>query len=108
MEHTVLEERRGSEELLQRLTRPTELSADHLKHLVRSVESVSGRILGWEVYGRPAFERLRASFSVEPEKLSAFVDHLVRGKTRFGIEVFPRGVPPLVDLYQVEVKAGGF
>lgn len=102
-----MEATRGSEELYKRLNRPTELSAEHLKHLVSSVERVSGRILGWEVYGKPAFEVLRASFAVDPGKLPAFVDHLVQGKTRFGWEVFPEGVPPLIDQYRVVVKNGG-
>jgi hypothetical protein len=104
---TVMEATRGSEELYKRLNRPTELSAEHLKHLVSSVERVSGRILGWEVYGKPAFEVLRASFAVDAGKLPAFVDHLVQGKTRFGWEVFPEGVPPLIDQYRVVVKNGG-
>ena len=104
---TVIDEKRGSEELLKRLSRPTELKAEDLKHLVSSVEGVSGRILNWEIYGKPAFEVFRASFAVSPDRLSALVDHLVQGKTRFGWEVFPEGVPPLIDQYRVVVKNGG-
>lgn len=106
-EEIVFEKKRGSEELYKRLNRPTELNAADLKHLVSSVESVSGRILNWEIYGKPSFEALRASFAVGPDRLSAFVDHLVQGKTRFGWEVFPEGVPPLIDQYRVVVKNGG-
>jgi hypothetical protein len=103
---TVTSERRGSEALYKRLNRSTELSTEHLRHLVSSVEGVSGRILSWEIYGKPAFEVLRASFAVEPGRLASFVDHLVQGKTRFGWEVFPEGVPPLIDQYRVVVKNG--
>jgi hypothetical protein len=106
-QETVVEMKRGSEELYKRLNRPTELSTEQLRHLVTSVESVSGRILGWEVYGKPAIEALRASFAIEPGRLPAFVDHLVQSKTRFGWEVFPEGVPPLIDQYRVVVKNGG-
>jgi hypothetical protein len=98
--------KRGSEELFERLNRPTEVNIEDLKHLVSSVENVSGRILNWEIYGKPAFEVLRASFALDPTRLSAFVDHLVRNKTRFGWEVFPEGVPPLIDQYRVVVKNG--
>jgi hypothetical protein len=104
---TIVDKKRGSEELFERLNRPAELSTDHLRHLVRSVESVSGRILGWETFGKPAIEALRASFAVEPSRLAAFVDHLVQGKARLGWEVFPEGVPPLIDQYRVVVKNGG-
>lgn len=100
-------ESRGSEELFKRLNKGTEVKTEHLRHLVSSVEGVSGRILSWEIYGRPAFEVLRASFAVQPDRLGAFVDHLVQGKTRFGWEVFPEGVPPLIDQYRVVVKNGG-
>jgi hypothetical protein len=106
MEKETVIEKRGSEELLKRLSQPAELKAEHLRHLVSSVEGVSGRILNWEIYGKPAFEVLRASFAVHPDRLSAFVDHLVKGKTRFGWEVFPEGVPPLIDQYRVVVKNG--
>jgi hypothetical protein len=103
----VLEHKRGSEELFKRLNRPTEITTENLRHLVSSVEGVSGRILSWEIYGKPAFEVLRASFAVDPGRLSVFVDHLVQSKTRFGWEVFPEGVPPLIDQYRVVVKNGG-
>lgn len=98
---------RGSEELLRRLTQPTELDPKHLQQLVGSVEKVSGRILNWEIYGKPGLEVLRASFAVGPDRLSTFVDSLVQSKTRFGWEVFPEGVPPLIDQYRVVVKNGG-
>jgi hypothetical protein len=103
----VADYRRGSDELFKRLNRPAEINAEDLKHLVSSVEGVAGRILNWEVYGRPAFEVLRASFSVAPDRLSALVDRLVQGKSRFGWEVFPEGVPPLIDQYRVDIKGGG-
>jgi hypothetical protein len=103
----VADKKRGSEELCDRLNRPKEISAEHLQQLVRSVESVAGRILSWEVYGRPALEALRASFAVEPARLPAFVDHLVQNRARLGWEVFPEGVPPLIDQYRVVVKNGG-
>ncbi len=102
----VVSDKRGSEELFKRINRPTELSTEHLRHLVSSVEGVSGRILSWEIYGKPAFEVLRASFAVEPGRLASFVDRLVQGKTRLGWEVFPEGVPPLIDQYRVVVKNG--
>lgn len=104
---TVTDKKRGSAELFKRLNRPTEVNVEHLKHLVSSVESVSGRILNWEIYGKPAYEVFRASFAVGPDRLSALVDQLVQGKTRFGWEVFPEGVPPLIDQYRVVVKNGG-
>ncbi|HYN20468.1 MAG TPA: hypothetical protein VE078_05880 [Thermoanaerobaculia bacterium] len=107
MEKETVIEKRGSEELFKRLNRTTELKAEDLRHLVSSVEGVSGRILSWEIYGKPAFEVLRASFVLKPDRLSAFVDHLVQGKTRFGWEVFPEGVPPLIDQYRVVVKNAG-
>lgn len=105
----VMEERptRGSEELLKRLTQPTELNPEHLKSLVGSVEKVSGRILNWEVYGKPGIDRLRASFAIGPDRLSALVDNLVQSKVRYGWEVFPEGVPPLIDQYRVVIKTGG-
>ena len=105
-EEKIADSKRGSEELLQRLSRPTELSVEHLRHLVSSVEGVSGRILNWEVYGKPAIEALRASFAVEPGRLASFVDHLIQNKARFGWEVFPEGIPPLIDRYRVVVKNG--
>jgi hypothetical protein len=104
---TVVDKKRGSAELFDRLNRPTEISAEHLQHLVHSVESVAGRILNWEIYGKPAIEVLRASFAVEPAKLPAFVDHLVQSRARLGWEVFPEGVPPLIDQYRVVVNNGG-
>ena len=105
----VMEERptRGSEELLKRLTEPTELNPEHLRHLVGSVEKVSGRILNWEIYGKPRIEILRASFAVQPDRLAPLVEQLIENKARFGWEVFPEGVPPLIDQYRVVIKSGG-
>ena len=98
---------RGSEELLKRLTQPAELNPEHLRSLVGTVEKISGRILNWEVYGKPGIDRLRASFAIGPDRLSALVDNLVQSKVRFGWEVFPEGVPPLIDQYRVVIKSGG-
>jgi len=97
---------RGSDELLRRLTEPTELNPEHLKSLVGTVEKVSGRILNWEIYGKPGIDRVRASFVVGPDRLSAVVDNLIQNRSRLGWEVFPEGIPPLIDQYRVVVKGG--
>ena len=99
-------EKRGSEELLERIGRPVQLDVDHLKHLVRAVEGVSGRILNWEVYGKPGIDRLKASFAVEPARLSSFVVSLIGNQARLGFEAFPEGVPPFDLQYRVDVFAG--
>jgi hypothetical protein len=98
---------RGSQELLKRLTEPAELDPENLKQLVGSVERVSGRILNWEIYGKPRIEVLRASFAVGPDRLAPLVEQLVQNRARFGWEVFPEGIPPLVDQYRVVIKSGG-
>jgi len=97
------EEIRGSEELLKRLSQPVEISHEELHHVVRAAEGASARILDWTILGRPAFERLRASFDVRPEQLPGFIEQLVGTKTRFGYRVFPKGVPPVIDGYEVEI-----
>lgn len=94
---------RGSEALRKRLDQPAEISADQLRKLVDSADAVSARILNWEILGKPGLEWLHASFSVAPERLPAFVDHLVRGEIRHGWEVFPEGVPPFIDQYRIEL-----
>lgn len=98
---------RGSEKLLERLTQPAELEPEHLRQLVGSVEKVSGRILNWEIYGKPRIEALRASFAVGPDRLAPLVEQLIQNKARFGWEVFPEGIPPLIDQYRVVIKSGG-
>lgn len=98
---------RGSAELLKRFTEPADLDPEHLRHLVGSVEKVSGRILNWEIYGKPRIEVLRASFAVGPDRLAPLVEQLIQNKARFGWEVFPEGVPPLIDQYRVVIKSGG-
>jgi hypothetical protein len=97
------EEIRGSEELFKRLSQPVEISQEALHHVVRVAEGASARILDWTILGRPAFERLRASFDVKPDQLPAFIEGLVGSKARFGYRVFPKGVPPIIDGYQVEI-----
>jgi hypothetical protein len=105
---TVKEETlRGSDELLKRFTEPAGLDPEHLRHLVGSVEKVSGRILNWEIYGKPSIEAVRASFAIGPDRLTTLVEQLIQNKARFGWEVFPEGVPPLIDQYRVVVKSGG-
>ena len=99
-------EKRGSTKLRGKLDQPVELSAEQLKGLVASAESVSGRILNWEIYGKPGIDRLRASFSIAPDQLPAFVQSLVATKARFGWEIFPEGIPPLIDQFRVDIKRG--
>lgn len=101
---------RGSEELLKRLNQPYEISEDHLKHLVAAAEKSSAKILDWTVFGRPAIDRLKASFELAPEQLASFIDGVVQNKARFNWRVFPRGVPPVIDRYVLDVltDGGGF
>lgn len=98
---------RGSDALLKRLNQPGEITMEALRHLVDSAGSASARILSWEIYGKPAFERLRASFAVGPDRLPAFIEKLVKTKTKFPWEIFPEGTPPDIDQYRVVVKGGG-
>jgi hypothetical protein len=98
--------KRGSEVLAKRLGRPAELSAKQLGALVATAEAASARILNWEIYGKPGIDRLRASFAVGPDQLVTLVEKLVRTKTRFNWEVFPEGVPPLIDQFRVDLKQG--
>jgi hypothetical protein len=97
---------RGSTKLRHRFDQPVELSAEQLKGLVASAESVSGRILNWEIYGKPGIDRLKASFSIAPDQLPSFVKELVATKARFGWEIFPEGIPPLIDQFRVDLKQG--
>src|ERR1044072_5584897 len=97
------EETRGSEELLKRLCQPVEIDHEQLQQVVRAAEGASARILDWTILGRPAFERLRASFDGSPEKLPSFIEGLVGTKARFGYRVFPKGVPPIIDGYQLDL-----
>jgi hypothetical protein len=99
-------DKRGSTKLRQRFDQPVELSAEQLKGLVASAERVSGRILNWEIYGKPGIDRLRASFSIAPDQLPSFVKELVATKARFGWEIFPEGIPPLIDQFRVDLKQG--
>lgn len=99
-------DKRGSTELRRRLDQPVELSAEQLKKLVASAESASGRILNWEIYGKPGIDRLKASFSIAPDQLPNFVKELVANKVRFGWEIFPEGVPPFIDQFRVDLKQG--
>lgn len=97
---------RGSTELRRRFDQPVELRPEQLKSLVDSVERVSGRILNWEIQGRPSIERLRASFSIAPDQLASFVKEIVATEARFGWEIFPEGIPPLIDQFRVDLKQG--
>jgi len=101
-----MDDKRGSEELRRRFDQPVELSAEQLKHLVASAETAAGKILNWEIYGKPGIDRLRASFSIAPDKLTTFVEQLVANRARFGWEVFPEGVPPFIDQFRVDLKQG--
>lgn len=98
--------KRGSEELAKRLGRPAELSAKQLGALVATADAASARILNWEIYGKPGIDRLRASFTVGPDRLTTLVEKLIATKTRVNWEVFPEGVPPFIDQFRVDLKQG--
>src|SRR5262245_50195741 len=98
---------RGSEELFRRLNKPYELDESHLKHLVATAEKSSAKILDWTVFGKPGIDRLRASFELAPEQLTAFIDGVVQNKARFNWRVFPRGVPPIIDGYVLDLQTDG-
>jgi hypothetical protein len=97
----MVNEKRGSEELYERLSRPVELNKEELFHLVRAAEATSARILDWTIYGKPGIDRLRASFEVSPERLPAFIEGVIGSKARLRWEAFPEGVPPFIDNFRV-------
>ena len=102
---------RGSEELFKRLRQPVELDEKQLRSLVAAAEASSAKILDWTIFGKPGIDRLRASFEIAPDKLSSFIDSVIGSKARFDWRVFPRGVPPFIDRYFVDIQndsTGGF
>ncbi len=100
-----MEETRGSDELFRRLQQPNQLSVEELRHLVSSVEDVAGHIEGWEIYGKPAIEALRASFTVDRENLSGLIEKVLAVRPAFHLIVHPIGVPQ-IERYRMTVETG--
>lgn len=92
------------------LLQPSELTKDNLQQLIAATEKGGFKIVRWHNIGRPAVDKVVATFNGPAEKAGLMVDTLFRatGVHPRIVDGFPNGVPRFETVsFNVELTAGG-